>query len=819
VEGDAPAQTGAGTVGAVVSDETRSSSGRIARSLTLGTGRTVAWVVRLGLVLAAGSLLLTAVVVGAAPHVWQLANAHREAPVVLPPFEDLAQRTYVYDAAENQIAVFELENSQPIEISEVPDDVVNAILAVEDREFYRHHGVNVRSLVRALLSNFESGSARQGASTITQQVAKVEYLAGLERDGRYKLLQAHYALMLERQLGKEEILERYLNTIYLGNNAYGLQAAAEIYFGKRVSELSKVEGGFLAGLIQAPSSYDPIREPEASRRRFREVLRAMVDDGLLTQERAERLSENWQLPEVTKTFPERDVPQTHFTQAVKDYLLNRSDILGETYQDRYNALFRGGLRIYTTLDPVLQEQAQRARDEQLPQNGAGIEASAITLDTKTGAVRAMLGGRPFVRGQNEVNLALRTRQTGSSIKFYILAAAVQAGAQAGDVIDGSLPCVLPNPGNPEEPFEITDGVSRGVSALDEMTWYSINCAYARLAQIVGLDRTVDTIYRMSKSPYLYQGQTDRSAGPIQPYASLATGANEMSAMDMAAGAQTLANYGVHMEPYYIERIRSPRGLVYRHSDPGTPVLTPEAAIRTVDIMKGVLISGTARRTPLEGRPSAGKTGTQDNNTNAWFVGFTPQYATAVWVGHPDLYKPMVNIPEFAGVPRVQGGTYPAAIWKQLMDAAHVGLPVEDWFEPPPDPRPDARLYLPGNECLAQVSSGPTPPPTEEPAGRIGRRRSVPTTEPATTEPAQPGQEPASVPTLTVPVEPTAPPPPPPPTETTAPPTTVVVVPVEPGTTIPEGVVDPLWPLNSTPIGQYVVYLCDRGIGSAARPAP
>lgn len=803
-------QSRTGTVVPVVSDETRSSSGRVARSLTLGTGRTVAWVIRLGLVLGAGALLLTAVVVGAAPHVWQLANAHQEDAVLLPPFEDLAQRTYVYDSAENQIAVFELENSQPIKISQVPEEVVDAILAVEDREFYRHHGVNVRSLVRALLSNFESGSARQGASTITQQVAKVEYLAGLERDGRYKLLQAHYALMLERQFSKEQILERYLNTIYLGNNAYGLQAAAEIYFGKRVSELTMVEGGFLAGLIQAPSSYDPIREPEASRRRFLEVLRAMVDDDLITQERADRLAETWQLPEITKTFPERDVPQTHFTQAVKDYLLNRSDILGETYQDRYNALFRGGLRIYTTLDPVLQEQAQRARDEQLPQNSAGIEASAITLDTKTGAVRAMLGGRPFVRGVNEVNLALSSRQTGSSIKFYILAAAVQAGAQAGDVIDGSLPCVLPNPGNPEEPFEIGDGVSRGVSGLDEMTWYSINCAYARLAQIVGLDRTVDTIYRMSKSPYLYQGQTDRRAGPIQPFASLATGANEMSAMDMAAGAQTVANYGVHVEPYYIERIRSPRGLVYRHSDPGTPVLTPEAAIRTVDIMKGVMTAGTARRSPLDGRPSAGKTGTQDNNTNAWFVGFTPQYTTAVWVGHPDLYKPMVNIPEFVGVPRVQGGTYPARIWKQLMDAAHVGLPVEDWLPPPPDPRPDARLYLPGNECLAQVSSGPAPT-SEVPVEPEVAERSAP-------QQAPPTLTVAPTPTLTVPGGPGEPPA----TEPTAPPTTVVVVPVDPGTTIPQGVVDPLWPLNTTPIGQYVVYLCDRGIGSASPttvPAP
>ena len=208
--------------------------------------RLLSWWLRLVVVVTAGALLVTAVVVAIGPRLWKIANAHEEVPVELPATETIADRTYLYDNAGNQIAAYELENSQPVSIDEIPDHVISAVLAVEDREFYRHKGVNVRSLFRASLSNFEGG-ARQGASTISQQVAKVDYLAGLERDGRYKLLQILYALRLEKGRTKSEILERYLNTIYLGNNAYGIQAAAEVYFGKSVGELTLVEGAFLAG--------------------------------------------------------------------------------------------------------------------------------------------------------------------------------------------------------------------------------------------------------------------------------------------------------------------------------------------------------------------------------------------------------------------------------------------------------------------------------------------------------------------------------------------------------------------------------------------
>ncbi len=767
-----------------------------------GAVRLITWWMRLSIVIVAGALVVSALVVAVAPRLWQAANAHEQDPITLPEWGGIAQRSYVYDAKGNEIAAYELENSQPVELSQIPEDVISAILAVEDREFYRHKGVNVRGLFRATLSNFEGG-ARQGASTITQQVVKIEYLGGLERDGRYKLLQIVYALRLEKEHSKEDILERYLNTIFLGNNTYGIQAAAEVYFGKRVEDLTLTEGTFLAGLIQAPSSYDPIRKPEQSRRRFAQVLDSVIEVGLMTQDEADvivgclqpfetdeqrtRCEGSWQIPEIVRTIPEKTIIRTHFSEEVKSYLLNRSNLLGETYRERYNRLFRGGLRIHTTLDPDIQRVAEAAKTEKLPQNLSGIEGAVVTLDTRTGAVRAMVGGQPFAPGRNEVNLALATRQTGSSIKIFILAAAVQAGVQNNDLIDGTLPCTFPNPDNPSEPFEIGQGVSRAVSTLEEMSWFSINCAYARLSQAVGLDRVVDTTYRMASSDYLRPATVETTREPLRPYASYATGANEMSPLDMASGAQTLANGGVHMEPYLIDRIEDPNGIVFQHENPGTVVFTPDVANRVTSILEGVMTSGTARRSALAGRESAGKTGTQDNNTNAWFVGYTPELTTAVWVGHPDLYLPMNNIPEFvdAGVRRVQGGTFPAAIWKATMDAALFGVPPSRFAAPPANLREPFQIFLPGVDCLAYAV------PQSPLQGLQDRFTTTTTSTPDDSESPESTEN-------TIPVSP----------ELGY--GTAVDVPPEVAritTTVPRGMLDPLWPVPTVDPTQYAVVPC------------
>ncbi len=742
--------------------------------------RLLGFVPRLLLVVAAGALLITATVVGVAPRVWSTANSHTELPVELPAFEALAQRSYVYDVNGQEIAFYELENSQPIAYADIPQPVIDAFLTVEDKEFFSHHGINLRSLVRATLSNFASDSPQQGASTITMQVVKNDFLAGLERDGRYKLLQIHYARMLEKQMPKQDILARYLNTVFFGNNAYGIEAAAETYFGKTAKDLTFIESAFLAGLVRSPSGFDPINEPERSRARWLQVLSRLEDDGRITAVESAQIAENFVLPSRVKTLPDRSFARTYFTEALRDYLLNKTDILGDTYQARYNQLFRGGLRIHTTLDSNLQALAEQARNV-LPDNAAGIDASVVSLDSTSGAIRVMVGGRGFVPSEREVNMALRPRQTGSSVKVFILSAAVQAGAQANDIIDGTKPCSLPNPGNEAEPFIITDAVNGGVSTLQSHTTRSINCAFARLSQIVGLHRVVDTIYRMAESPYLYRDQPKSDRLPIEPFASLATGANEMAPIDMASGIQALANEGLHHDPYYVDSIEGPDGQpIYTHLDPGKQVLDRDAALATVEILKGPIYGGgTGRRAAFDDRrPAFGKTGTQESNTNAWFVGGTKQLSTAVWVGDPNAYTPMTRnkdnpagIPEFIadGVPKVQGGFYPAQIWKAFMEPAHAFVPTLDWDRPAPPKRANTRLYLPGNECVLRVvGSAPAPVDPNAP----------PTTLPVTV----PGETPAeTVPPVTVPV----------------------FNAVQVGTTIPPDNLDPLAPVPSLPLTDQV----------------
>ena len=753
--------------------------------------RRVSWIFRLAGVVLAGSLFVAGITLAIAPRMWGVANSHEELPTVLPPFEPLAQRSYVYDRSGNEIAIFEKENVQPFRLAQVPPDVVKAVLAVEDKEFYVHDGVNVRSLIRATLSNFSAGATRQGASTITQQVVKNEFLAGLPRDGRYKLLQVHYALMLEKTMTKDEILERYLNTIFFGNNAYGLAAAAETYFGENVENLSLVQGAFLAGLIRSPSGYDPFNKPERARARFAQVLDRLVAERMISPPERDQLFKTWQIPEVAQVLPGRVRAPTYFTEALQDYLLNRSSLLGADAQERRSTLLRGGLKIYTTLDPVLQATAEFSRGA-LPNTAQGFDAAIVSLETSTGAVRVMVGGKGFKRNVSEINMALVPRQTGSSIKLFILSAAIEAGAQPTDVIDGILPCVLPNPGEPKNPFVIKNGVSKSVSTLAVMTAASINCAFARLSQIVGLHRVVDTTYRMAKSPYLFAGQTKAQRGgvdPIQPYASFATGANEMSPLDMASGGQTIANQGLHHDPYLVEYVEKSDGTrLYTHQDPGVQVLDPGVALSTIGVLKGVIKNGTGSRYPLaNGRPAAGKTGTQEDNTNSWFVGLTPELSTAVWVGNPNGYIAMVDVPEFIadGVRKVQGGTYPEKIWKLYTDAALDGTPFQDWPAPPALARKPARLYLPGQECLGKLVSGTITNPNAS--------TTTAASAPSVTDPTGTG--------VTTPVDAVTVPPP-------------VIKPVDSGTTIAPDILDPHAPIPTVDPSAFVVYDCTRGLAGA-----
>ena len=651
---------------------------------------------RLVAVVVVAALGLAAVGVAAAPEVARLVTANNATALPLPELGSLAQRSLVFDAAGNVIDVFKVENREPFTIDQVPDDVRDAVLAVEDESFYRHKGVNAKSLVRAMLANVSAGEVTQGGSTITQQLVKNALLTDSQTANR-KLLEAAYAVRLERQMSKDEILERYLNTVFFGNNAYGLQAAAETYFGKDVNQLTMLEGAFLAGLIRNPVGYDPILRPERSRSRFRQATGRLAAVGMMKTDEAEQAGEEFPLPDKLQRAGRAASARTYFTEEVRDQLLNKTTILGNDYQTRYNRLFRGGLKIYTTLDPYLQFAAEAAKVQQLPDTQGRFEAAIVSVDNRSGAVRAMSGGPGFETSQ--VNLTTARRQSGSSIKIFILAAALNAGIQANDLIEGSTSCDFPTGDtDPEKAIYNAKEEARPepLGTVERMTALSINCAYVKLSLMVGLDRVIATANAMGIDTKLL------------PVISFAAGANEVSPLEMAAGMQTIANRGLHYDPYYVERIEGPDGQVlYQHQDPGTQVLSPSVADAEINILKAPVSGGTARRARLEnGWTAIGKTGTQDENTNAWFVGATPLYSTAVWMGDPKAYTKMINIPEFTAFNKVQGGTYPALMFKAYNDLAHKDRAVEEWPAPPPAKRKAARLYLSGLECAAGAKNTP-----------------------------------------------------------------------------------------------------------------
>jgi len=411
-----------------------------------------------------------------------------------------------------------------------------------------------------------------------------------------------------------------------------------------------------------------------------------------------------------------DADRSAFTDVLKDYLMYGSDILGESVAERQQQLIAGGLHIHTTLDPDTQAAAESARAE-LPSNSQNISTAIVSLDTTSGAVRAMIG-TPNVQDDGRlVNMTVTPRQTGSAIGSFIIAAAIETGAQADDQIDARRGCWFPTDPPYDGGFVINAGVAGFVGSIRDVAARGVLCGTARLSHIVGLDDVVDTIYRTAASSYLDPDGSALDRAQLEPYPGLAVGANEMSPLDMASGMQTLANEGVHHDPYFVEYIDDADGnRLYTHRADGTRELERGTSLETIDVLEGVLTYGTGRRHALgDERPAFGITGTQSDNTNAWFVGATTELTTAVWVGDPDAYTPMVAIPEFQadGIPKVQGGTYPAQIWKTFTDTALTGTPTGDWPDPPPPERASARLVLPGVECLLTDPTA-TPSPTNTP---------------------------------------------------------------------------------------------------------
>ena len=577
------------------------------------------------------------------------------------------------------------------DIEVIPEMVRNAVIAIEDERFYAHDGVDLRGIIRAARTNLEAGGISQGASTITQQYVKLAIIENSERTASRKLEEIWFSMRLEEQYSKDFILLQYLNTVYFGHGAYGIEAASHTYFNKGVGDLTVAEAAMIAGIVQRPTYYDPLRNYSASLRRSHMVLGRMVANEFITEE---EYQEALDVPPVLEEYSARldtVYPAGHFVEEVRRWFLANTDI-ADTLRQREALLFEGGLRIETTIDLELQAAAEAAVEAHLP-DGYGLpDASVVVMDPQTGFVLAMVGGRDFFAEEEDakVNLAMGNgRQVGSSMKPIGLAAALEAGWGAtsvypapneiefdipggvGDaaqwrVSGGATGYRLPDPG-PDGEIPDPEMVT-----LVQATWGSYNTVYAQLSMEMGPQRLVSMAKRMGIQ------------SPVEEVYANILGTSDTTMLDMASAYSTFANRGVSLPPAFVTRItRSDGTTLWEWEREQTRVLSASIADQITWILEGVIGHGTGHRADF-GRPAAGKTGTTQNYADAVFVGYTPQITTSVWVGYPEGQIPMV--PPLLDR-KVFGGTFPALIWHDVMEVAHADLPQTDFTEPPPSRAP------------------------------------------------------------------------------------------------------------------------------------
>ncbi|HZQ83313.1 MAG TPA: PBP1A family penicillin-binding protein [Acidimicrobiales bacterium] len=618
-----------------------------------------------GVGLAFGLILL-------APQVRALATSGKGGKPDPTQLGEQAYRSEVRDRDGKVIAVIhEEENRSPVTLDKVPAVLISAVLDTEDDRFWLHGGVDLRSTVRALATDVSGGGLSQGGSTITQQLVKNSLLTP-EKTFTRKFKEAVLAVRKEQSESKRHILEDYLNTVYFGNHAYGVQAAAETYFNKDVSQLDVTEASFLAGMVQNPIGYDPIRYPDASRARRAIVVDNMVKAGDLTRTKANEIKD---APLPTTLSTPAQLPKDYFVDDVKQLLLDDPRFLGGNPQERQNAVNKGGLHIYTTLDPRLQADAEKARDDILPDTNGRFQAALVSLDSTTGAVRALVGGKSFEQSQYDLATHLPGRQPGSSFKPIVLATAIENGYSPNDTINGTSPCTINVPGNKPYSPDNFEGEAGGVMTLTDATVHSVNCAYVKLGALVGLDKVVAMAHKLGYP------STGAGAVDIQPFPSIPLGSKEVPPIDQASVYSTFANDGVHHDPYFIDKITDRNGkTIFQHRDRGDRKISQQTARVVTQVLRQVVLRGTGVAAAVPGHVVAGKTGTSDQHSDAWFVGYTPQITTAVWMGSPTKRDPMLNV----GGITVQGGTYPARIWSAYMTQALDPLPSVSFPAPNPD---------------------------------------------------------------------------------------------------------------------------------------
>ena len=590
----------------------------------------------------------------------------------IPQLDPSRQRpqanTYVY-AANGHTVLAILRGSQAriiVPSAQISPWLKHAIVAIEDKRFYEHRGVDVRGMARALWADVTSQGTVQGGSTITQQFVKNAYLTSKKTIGR-KLVEAALAWQLEQKWTKDKILTAYLNTVYFGNGAYGAEQASKIYFHHDAAVMKPAEAALLAGIPEDPSLWDPVAHPKLARARRNLVIRQLYAQGYLTK---------WQLanslvypmPDPTKVA----LPSTQ--SAAAPYFANYvKDQLESTPATR--KILSDGLKVTTTLDMNLQKIARDAIAAVLPQNGVNPSVALVAIDTEQqpGAVLAMVGGANY--HQNQFNLATQgERQPGSAFKPFVLATALKEGISPTSIFTSSKQVTI-DAGGRLWVVNNYEGEALGPIPLSKATAVSDNSVFSQLTAIVGPQQVADTATNLG------------ILTPLQGYFAIGLGAEPATPLDMARAYTAFADGGKRIDgslfgnqPRAVESITA-GGNSETNEPVAKQVLTSTQAEIIDQLLQGVVQGGTGTAAALPGREVAGKTGTTENYGDAWFVGFTPQLVAAVWVGYPNKLVPMTNL--FHGQP-VAGGTFPALIWKAFMTKAlaYLKAPPENFPAPP-----------------------------------------------------------------------------------------------------------------------------------------
>ena len=637
------------------------------------------------------------------------------------------QSTYILDRQGQLITRLHGEiDRTSIPFSEMPKTLRQSVIAIEDKDFYNHGGISPIAIVRAALANITNGRIEQGGSTITQQYVKNVY-TGNERTFSRKVKEAILAMKVDHKFSKDEILTKYLNTVYFGNGAYGAQAAAQTYWGIPARKLNLVQAATLAALIQAPGTYDPIDQPKAARSRRNLVIQRMEEQGYLTADQAAQAK---QAPVRVRARKDITTPYAYFVRHVTDNLL---DDFGE------QQTFAGGLRVRTTLDEAMQRSAEKAVRENLPDPKDPV-AAVVAIEPKTGEIRALVGGRDFKTAK--FNVATQGhRQAGSAFKPFTLAAAMEDRISLRSTWHGPPEITIPDKRcfdfSKNEPWKVHNYAdeSAGTMQLTDATANSVNTIFAQLVVQVGPERVVDVAHRMGIETNL------------EPVCSITLGSQSVTPLEMASSFATLAARGVHHPAHAIREVDTATGdVLHKANAKGERALQENDADLVTYALQRVVTSGTGTAAAL-GRPVAGKTGTAQDYVDAWFCGYTPQLAACVWVGYPKGEIPLENV---EGYTNVFGGSIPALIWHDFMSEATEGMPVLDFATPSfegYDTTPEGAVEpKPSPTKTRTRTPSPSPSPSPEPT--------TPSPEPTTPspEPTTPSPEPTTPsPTPTTPL--------------------------------------------------------------------